>query len=152
VAERLGIINTTLQRRRREVARCNALADILTALAEGCSVEIETVMTIAESIEEDALQDSPIHFPNTGGLDLPHHVAAHSIAVAQVIARLCRREPEWRANRLEPVAAALVHDVGMVKMPAALVTHDGPLTDEQRRKLETHPILGNDLALKITPT
>jgi len=152
VADRLSLITTILQERRREATLCNSLAEILTALAEGCTVERKTLEVIAESIQEDARQGLALHFPDIGPDDVPRHIAGHSLAVAQVIARLTRHDMEWRGKPLEPIMAALVHDVGMVKLPPTLLGQNGPLDDQQRRTIETHPILGTEMAARVTPS
>jgi HD-GYP domain-containing protein (c-di-GMP phosphodiesterase class II) len=152
VGDRLAIITATLQERRREATLCNSLAEILTALVDGCSVEIKTLESIGESVLEDARTGAPMHFPEIGPDDLPRHIAAHSLAVSQVIARLTCHEGDWRGRPLEPIVAALIHDVGMVKLPASLVGQAEPLNDEQRRAIETHAILGADMATRLTPS
>lgn len=39
-------------------------------------------------------------------------------------------------------AAFLLHDVGKIGIPESILSKTGPLTDTERRVLETHPILG----------
>jgi HD-GYP domain-containing protein (c-di-GMP phosphodiesterase class II) len=152
VADRLAIIQVTLQERRREATLCNSLAEILTALADGCTVEVNTLQAIGESVLEDERQGKAFHFPAIGPNELPRHIAGHCLAVAQVIARLTRHDMEWRDRPLQPIVAALMHDVGMVKLPAAVLQQTEPLTDEQRRTVEMHAILGADMATRLTPS
>jgi HD-GYP domain-containing protein (c-di-GMP phosphodiesterase class II) len=152
VADRLATLTATLQQRRREAVRRNSLAELLTALADGHSIEAKSLTGIAEAVHEDVLQGEPLQFPDMGPHDVPLHVAAHSLAVAQVIGRLTRHDPEWRGKPLEPIIAALVHDVGMLKVPAGVLRQETPLKDEHRRMIEAHPLLGADLAARVTPS
>src|SRR5205823_318902 len=145
-------ITGALQQRRREKTRRDGLAELLCALAAGHTIESKSLLPLAESVLEDAQQNAPLRFPEVPASELPQHVAAHSLAVAQVIARLGRHEGEWREKPLEPILAALVHDAGMLKLPPALLAQTGPLKDEHRRMVEAHPILSADMAIRVTPS
>jgi HD-GYP domain-containing protein (c-di-GMP phosphodiesterase class II) len=151
VAERLTSMIGALDERRRLVQRSERLADLLNALATGHTVESKLLMPLAEEIQQDALQSLPFRFPDLLLDDLPRHIAAHSLAVAQVVARLARHDGEWRHRPLEPVLAALVHDVGMLKVPTAVLAQQGLLADEYRRMIEAHPLLAADMAIRVTP-
>jgi HD-GYP domain-containing protein (c-di-GMP phosphodiesterase class II) len=151
VAERLTSMIEALVERRRQSRRRHKLADLLSVLAAGHSIESKMLMPLAEEIQEGALQNAPLLFPDLVTEDLPQHIAAHSLVVAQVIARLGRHDTEWRNRPLEPILAALVHDVGMLKVPAAILAQQGPLADEYRRMIEAHPLLAADMVIRITP-
>ena len=151
VAERIALITRIVSSRRREHARCSSLAEILLALATGCSVEIQALTAIAESVHDDANNGLPMLWPEIGPENVPLHIAAHSLAVAQIIARLAKTDSAWRNQPLEPIVAALVHDVGMVKLPADLVGQKTALNDEQRRMVEAHAILGVEMAAGVAP-
>ena len=129
---------------------CNALAEILTALAGNCSVESKGLGRSPSRFMRKR-STAAQHFPEIGPDDLPRHIASHSLTVARVIARLARHDGEWRGKPLEPIVAALVHDVGMLKMPRELLGQTRPLTDEERRTMEAHALLGAEMASRITP-
>ena len=44
---------------------------------------------------------------------------------------------------------ALFHDIGKIGIPAAILTKPGPLTDEERALIETHPELGERILAPI---
>jgi HD-GYP domain-containing protein (c-di-GMP phosphodiesterase class II) len=56
---------------------------------------------------------------------------------------------------LDPVAlkrvelGALFHDIGKIGIPASILTKPGPLTDEERALIETHPELGERILAPI---
>jgi HD-GYP domain-containing protein (c-di-GMP phosphodiesterase class II) len=152
VADRSTSITGALQERQRDLSRRQTLADLLSALAAGHTVESKAFVPLAEVIHADALQNLPLTFPEVAVQDLPQHIAAHSLTVAAVMARLTRHESEWRSRPLEPILAALIHDVGMLKVPAAVLAQEGTLADEFRRMIEAHPLLGADLAIRVTPS
>jgi len=152
VADRLGTIVGTVHGRQRENRRRHTLAELLTALAAGHTVESHALVGVAESIQEDAAQGQPLQFPQFGPDDLVQHIAGHNLAVAQVVARLARHDPDWRNRLLEPILAALIHDVGMLKVSVEVLKQTIPLKDEERRQVEAHPLWGADMAARITPS
>lgn len=73
----------------------------------------------------------------------------HSERVAALVHRIAI-EMAWapqRANRLKE--AALVHDVGKVGVPDAILLKPGKLTDAERLVIETHPTLGARIVSEI---
>jgi len=50
-------------------------------------------------------------------------------------------------KRLE--LGALFHDIGKIGIPEPLLTKSGPLTEEERRVVETHPVLGERIIAPI---
>ena len=65
---------------------------------------------------------------------------------------MLRQDPELRRRPLDPVLAALVHDVGMLRIPTEILTQPGPLNDEQRRAVESHARTGAELAARLGPS
>ncbi len=45
--------------------------------------------------------------------------------------------------------AAVLHDVGKVGVPDAVLKKPGPLTDDERREMQRHPIIGGDTLMSI---
>ncbi|MBL8792352.1 MAG: HD domain-containing protein [Planctomycetia bacterium] len=161
VAERSAAVQAAVLYRRREAMRVETLAGWLQQLVSGEAVELSQLVNLAESLLADVdlgfslrfCQVEPTVDPNAPHASawLARTVACHSLIVAQVVARLVRHDPDLRAQPLEPVLAALVHDVGMLRIPVALLTTAGPLDDEQRRLVESHTRIGADLVKEHLP-
>jgi HD-GYP domain-containing protein (c-di-GMP phosphodiesterase class II) len=112
----------------------------LVALAAGASREIErrrreaqdsffqTLTTLAETID---LRD-----PYTAGHS--RRVAAYSRLLA-----LDMRLSPHDAKQIEH--AALLHDIGKVGVPDAVLFKNGPLDDEERLLIRGHPVIGSGL-------
>jgi len=150
-AQRLGTLAHAIGQRRREIERLDTLRDLLTRLAGGREVPVQGLITLAEALLAEADQ-APLRFPSEPAPDPAYMVAWHSLLVAQVVARLVRLDPDLRPRSMEPVLAALVHDVGMLRVPAEVLMHPGPLSDEQRRAVERHTQIGADLAARLLPS
>lgn len=96
-------------------------------------------------------------------------VACHSLIVAHVMARVLQSagsqlpSPPASAGtnrslfdpgrqysaKSESLWAALIHDVGMLRVPAAILTQKDPLTIDQKRIVEDHARAGAELAARL---
>ena len=54
---------------------------------------------------------------------------------------------EEELKRLE--LGALFHDIGKIGIPSRILTKPGPLTEEERKTIETHPVLGERILAPI---
>ena len=151
VAERLAILRTGLQQRQGEDDCLNALMELLGRIAAGQSLDTTPLITLADRIVAGVHKDQPLrllYFPPDNPVKF---VAGHSLNVAQVAARLTRHEPEWRNRPLDPIIAALVHDVGMLCVPPAILCHPGLLEDGPRRAVEVHANAGAEALARSLP-
>jgi HD-GYP domain-containing protein (c-di-GMP phosphodiesterase class II) len=152
VEERLAGINAVIDQRRRETGAVDTLAELLTGLAEGKLLDVKPYVVLADAILADAQQAAPLRFLSAAIMTPARLVAAHSFNVAQVAGRVVRHDPDLRGRELDPVLAALVHDVGMLRVPAEIFTHAGPLDEGRRRAVEGHTLTGAEMALRLLPT
>lgn len=84
-------------------------------------------------------------------LDARHHETRdHSQRVARMtvaLARLSGIEDEEMLRRIE--FGALLHDIGKLVIPDAVLTKPGPLDAEEMEQVRQHPDIGRDLLLQI---
>jgi HD domain len=154
VAEQIAALHATVARRRREAGRVAALADLLQAMEAGKPAKLEHFVRIAEALLAEARDTVPLRFllaewPDDG--DAARLVARHCLTVAQVVARLVERDTDLRGQAIEAILAALIHDVGMLRVPREILAHTGPLDEGQRRMVEAHARIGGELVLKQLP-
>jgi diguanylate cyclase (GGDEF)-like protein/putative nucleotidyltransferase with HDIG domain len=71
-----------------------------------------------------------------------YHTARLAAAIAE---RLGWEEHEIRLLRI----AAMLHDVGKVALSDGVLQKPGPLTDDERREIEEHPVIGAALVARI---
>jgi hypothetical protein len=152
VAERLAGLSALASKRGRDAGWLQNLAALLGGLTEGTRIDIKPFVLLAEAIFADVQQGAPLRFFQAAPVEPASAVAAHSLNVAQVAARLVRHDPDLRGRALDAVLAGLVHDCGMLRVPPAVFTQAGPLSEEQRRAVERHALNGAELALRLLPT
>jgi HD-GYP domain-containing protein (c-di-GMP phosphodiesterase class II) len=151
VSVRLQVLTAGVARHRRETGQVARLARSLTALAACEDIDVKPFAALAEELLTEADEFGPLRLLE-GGVKRPaHFVACHSLNVARVVARVVRHEPDLRSRPLEAILAALLHDVGMLRVPAATLAKPGPLDDEERRAVEAHCRHGSDLVAALVP-
>jgi hypothetical protein len=151
VASRLKTLTAGVERHRQEVGRVDRLADLLTELEAGRLSEVQPFIELAEEVLADAREGGPLRFLETDAAHPARFVACHSLTVARVVARVLRFDLGLRTRPLEPVLAALTHDVGMLRVPAAILSKPGPLTDDERRAVEAHCRAGAEIVERLLP-
>lgn len=70
-------------------------------------------------------------------------VGTHSLNVSVISLRLAGELGLRGKDLLLVGVAALLHDVGMLGLPSDMLRQDGPLSDDQRRLMKTHPDRGS---------
>lgn len=163
VRDRLAVVRKAMAARRRDLDRVDGLARRLADLSAGKAVDLSWFAALADQILEDARQATAIRFlgvdplstsafPGSEELPAPaRFVAAHALTVAQVVARVVPHDFEWASRPAVPVIAALLMDVGMLRVPADVLAKRDQLTPDDRRLVEAHPLVGADLIRGLLP-
>jgi response regulator RpfG family c-di-GMP phosphodiesterase len=151
IEERIGRMCNLLAQRQEVTARINGLADYLQALAAEQPVGLAPLQAWADAIVAEARAGSALRFLHASATEPTRFAAAHSINVAQVLARLLFDDPDWQPQLQLAVMAALVHDVGMVCVPADVLMTQGPLDADERRLIEKHTTVAEAMLAKLWP-
>lgn len=144
----------------REAGRVAELAGQLTSLAAGHSESWSAFVQFGEALCEEAAAGTPLPLYLAGPLSENRYhpapleparlVACHALNVAQVLARLVRHD-KASDRPAERVAAALVMDVGMLRVAREAWIQAARLTPAQRRQVESHVRLGGERLVRLTP-
>jgi HD-GYP domain-containing protein (c-di-GMP phosphodiesterase class II) len=151
IDQRVETINFAVEERRQQTAQVDQLADLLRALHGGRLMDLKPLVLLAELVLDEVEREMPLRFLTADPADATRSVACHSLSVANVVARVVQHDPEFRGKSLEPVLAALVHDVGMLSVPSSILTKVGPLDDDQRRAVEIHTQIGAEIMTRLLP-
>ncbi len=79
--------------------------------------------------------------------EIPTHCANVAIFAGKIA--LSRDLPLERT--LQAIQAGLLHDIGMARLPEAILEKEGTLTAEERAEMERHPVLGDELVSALGP-
>lgn len=77
------------------------------------------------------------------------YTAGHSRAVAIYCRDIAARMGFSEELQDEAFRCGLVHDIGKVGLPAALLGKDGPLTLEERRQMQEHSVIGERILREV---
>jgi HD-GYP domain-containing protein (c-di-GMP phosphodiesterase class II) len=138
VAGRLRLLVSGVARHRQEAGQVARLAGLLADLGAARPVAADLLRCLTEEIVADAGAGGPLRFIEADLRDPVRFVACHALTVARVAARVARHDPDFRSHPADAVAAALVMDVGLLRVPTAVLAHPGPLDAQQRREVEIH--------------
>ena len=77
------------------------------------------------------------------------YTKGHSRRVAEMSARI-GLEMGLSADQVRVlVQGAIIHDIGKIGMPDSVLNKEGPLTRDERKLIEEHPVVGWDIAKRI---
>ena len=77
------------------------------------------------------------------------HTAGHSTRVAELCVRIARKLRVSSDVIEDMQTGALIHDVGKVGIPDAIITKPGQLTDEEFTLQKQHPLIGYELCKSL---
>jgi HD-GYP domain-containing protein (c-di-GMP phosphodiesterase class II) len=120
--------------------------ELLRNIADSAALSIENARLYAElSVSYDGTLDAL-----TAALDLrDRETEGHSRRVVEYTARLARQMglPEPEISSI--CRGALIHDIGKIGVPDAILLKPGLLDTEERRIMEKHPIAGYEMLLGV---
>jgi HD-GYP domain-containing protein (c-di-GMP phosphodiesterase class II) len=77
------------------------------------------------------------------------YTGVHSREVVELAMSVCDQMTLSARERRDAEFVALLHDVGKVRIPKAIINKPGPLTAEEREIMERHTLEGEQLLLRV---
>jgi HD-GYP domain-containing protein (c-di-GMP phosphodiesterase class II) len=151
VAGRLRTLTAACHRLRDEEHQVGRLAGLLAAMDSGAGIDPTHFTALAAEVLAEAAECEPLRFLTADPDDVARFVACHSLTTARVLARVVRHDPELRGRAQEAVLAALVHDVGMLGVPAEVLGRAEAIDVEGRRLIEAHAVVGAQMVSALFP-
>lgn len=88
----------------------------------------------------------------SASIDAKHHYTrGHSDRVAMLGVKLAQATGMSEENIERVRIAGLVHDVGKIGVPEAILSKTGRLTDEEIEQIKQHPVIGYEILKDIPP-
>jgi HD domain len=151
VEKRIARLCRRLSECRQTTARIDELADYLRRLASLQPVSLTPLQALADALIDEASAKQPLRFLYAPPDDPSRFAAAQCLTTAHVLARLLLDDAEWQPQLQLAIMAALVHDVGMTRVPADVLLTDGPLNADQRRLIEKHTTAAESMLATLWP-
>lgn len=112
---------------------------ILESVRNGHAPHLHDVDELVTSIVDVTNQeDRTVTLLDPGAADTPVRIAAHGINVAQIVVRLTSTAAAWRDEQSLSVAAALLMDLGMMRLPNELLESTELFSSPERTILQKH--------------
>ena len=125
----------------RDLSFVRVLARIVATQLETEEAELERRRLHAESMGVQAL---------LAAIDArDNYTGHHSKSVVQLGSRAARELKLSERQIAETEQVALLHDVGKVAVPDHILQKPGPLTEDERRTIEIHPVVGARIVRSI---
>ena len=130
--------------------RVRPLAVVLPVLQRAARSRLRSVhlRRRGRKISEDAVAFASILVQTVEAVD--PYVAGHSRAVAEYAEGIAEWMKLPRRVQARIRVAALLHDVGKIGLPTALLTRSGALTLEERRVMQQHAVIGERLTASMS--
>ncbi len=145
VAQRLRTLSAAVEMHRRQIGLQGELAQLLSGVATGEIKDLQPFRELADRISEEIQEGEPLRFLAGDPTQPAHFVAGQSLTTARIAARIARFSTDLKGRLQDVVVAALLHDVGMLRVPIEILSHPGLLSNEQRRVVEGHCQTGASL-------
>jgi len=78
-----------------------------------------------------------------------HYTSGHSQRVAEYAREIARRMGKSAAEQEEIYTLGLLHDIGKIGVPEAIINKNGRLTDEEFGKIKEHPVMGHEILKNV---
>ena len=125
--------------------RDRVLVRLHTAYAEGRLTEAELDERIDHALElSDAYRGTAFLLGDVVEAD-DAYTGSHSRHVVDLVLAVCDKMGLKGSDRRDAEFVALLHDVGKIKIPAAIINKPGALTAEERKVIETHTVEGQQM-------
>ena len=124
-----------------------ALCDMFNEARMGCAVEVRDAMPLVESIAASVMRNPGALISLARLKTADNYTYMHSVAVCALMIALARQLGIDDHLTRELGMAGLLHDVGKMAIPAALLNKPGKLTDDEFRVMRGHPAAGHAMLL-----
>ena len=153
------------------------IASVLQVFMYGISLNNMTIVAVAELLYVFALKDMTRELDNARKLEIEHYkeqhkkehslfeqtaeslataidakdkyTHGHSTRVAMYSTQIAREAGKSEEECEKVYFAALLHDVGKIGVPDAIINKDGKLTNDEFAQIKLHPVYGNQILSTI---
>ncbi len=155
--ELLGVLFMGKKKNGRELQRKEL--DFLVALAHDVAMAIRNAR-LFKQLQTELYKRKQLFINTTIALAAAieakdHYTLGHTQRVTDLSLKIGKRliklqEERLSENFLEQLhMAALLHDVGKIGIPESILNKEGPLTNEEKKRMQLHPVIGANILQPI---
>jgi putative nucleotidyltransferase with HDIG domain len=127
-----------------------AVHSIMTDIRMGKQIEVEQVNPVVERITDSILRNRDALISLGRIKERDNYTFQHSVNVCALLVSFCNAL-DVEPNVIREVGiGGLLHDIGKMKVPLAILNKPGPLTEKEFNAMKAHAPLGRDM-LRETP-
>lgn len=139
---------------RRERERDSEWLDFLATLAGQAAIALEN-FELFEGLQRSNAELTQAYDATIEGwsraLDLrDRETEGHTLRVTEATERLARAMGLGESELVHIHRGALLHDIGKMGIPDSILLKSGPLTDEERRTMQKHPVFAYEMLAPIS--
>ncbi len=123
-------------------AELDAIGFVHSEVAGGSDVPMAEVEAIVHGLALTIRREQDVLLPLLDLRTFDEYTTTHSCNVSMLAIGLSEALGLSDADARAIGTAALLHDIGKMRLPQELLTKPGKLTDAERRLIETHPVEG----------
>jgi putative nucleotidyltransferase with HDIG domain len=116
----------------------------------GKQIELAKMSPIVENITDSIFRNKDAFISLSRIKNKDEYTFQHSVSVCALLVAFTRAQEYERSVILEAGIGGLLHDVGKMKVPDAILNKPGPLTDAEFLDMKSHAAIGREL-LRQTP-
>jgi putative nucleotidyltransferase with HDIG domain len=122
-----------------------AIRSMFDDIRMGKSVTVETATSMVSAISESVMSNSSALISIVRLKTANEYTYMHSVAVCALMIGLAKACGYDKEACKEVGLAGLLHDIGKVMIPNAVINKAGPLTEEEHLVMRTHPERGHQI-------
>jgi len=123
--------------------------DVFSQLAEGKAVDVMAVRDLLQLLTSKVAQSNAALSQILAVKQYENHTYCHSVNVAVLSLVIGRRTGLDDPSLSVLAEAALLHDVGKIRIPVEVLNKPGPLDKRERRLIERHPKFGAEVLVTV---
>ena len=118
-------------------------------IADGTGVEPRTIDDITGRLLQAVRDQRQTYIEFILGAEIKNHELAKSLINTSILSALIAIELKMLNHKvMQVVTGALLHDVGMLKIPKEIVQKKGGLSPEELKRIQSHPVYAYNFVTK----
>ena len=117
----------------------------MTNVATGGSIDTEKVSLASKTLVGSVFRNVDALLSLTALKDYSEHTYTHSVNVCILILAIAHASGVTEEEAGDIGVGGLLHDVGKAKIPLSILDKPGPLTDQERKAILSHPLFSEEI-------